>query len=99
MAGLLGQILVSLVAALGIGLSIGLLLARSRGGDTEAGERALTELVAREAALIEELARARDDLQAHAVELADANAEITFLLNEVHEARSPTADPEGLRSI
>ena len=52
-----------------------------------------------EADLIEALRRARSDLEAHAVELADANEEITCLLEELHEARRERPGQSGLRSV
>lgn len=51
----------------------------------------LRTLVEREASLIEALARADDDLRAHARELADANEEINCLLEQLHEARRSNA--------
>lgn len=51
----------------------------------------------RDHGLNEQLDRANADLEAHAVELADANEEITCLLEELHRARRGD-EGRGLRS-
>ena len=95
MSGLLAQLLVVLAASLTIGIVLGFTLgAHHRDAHDEAWstERAsLAEVVEREAALIEALARADDDLRARARELAIANEEITCLLEQLHEARYPSS--------
>ena len=66
------------------------------GGDTghvdddDGAPAELADVVEREAALIEALARADEDLHARARELSVANEEITCLLEQLHEARHPT---------
>jgi len=98
MIGLLLQIFVSLVVAMGIGLGVGLVLGRRQFADrpvasttTPVDVTMIEEIVDREAELIERLSQAEDDLRAHAVELADANEEITALLDQLYEARSIAA--------
>lgn len=93
MTTLLAQLFVALGVALVVGFALGFTFGVSRDRDQEEapppGEPGLDEIVQREAALIEQLARADDDLRAHALELADANEEITCLLEQLHEARRP----------
>lgn len=90
MIAILLQVFVSLVVAMGVGLGVGLVIGRQRvpGEHAPADPELLAEIVGREAELIERLSRAEDDLRAHAVELADANEEITVLLDRLFEARS-----------
>ena len=109
MWSLLGQILIFMTAALAIGMATGVALARSRSqsaalndADTEVIDDSISTLedaVDREAMLIEQLERAHDDLRAHGVELEDANAEIMYLLEELHEVRYMAPQEKKLRSI
>lgn len=100
MDGLLAQLFVALAASLTIGVVLGFTLGvhRRPKGDEERlaaptdptpplEDTALADAVEREAALIEALAGANDDLHARARELAIANEEITCLLEQLHEAR------------
>lgn len=102
MNGLLAQLFVALAASLTIGVVLGFTLGvhRRPGHDGERSaldegpsvepDTTLIDAVEREAALIEALARADDDLHARARELAVANEEITCLLEQLHEARRST---------
>lgn len=102
MTTVLAQLFVALGVSVVVGFALGFTFgvarpldeadARTSPGDTAPAETnldeiALDEIVQREASLIEQLARADDDLRAHALELADANEEITCLLEQLHEAR------------
>lgn len=98
MATVLAQLFVALGVSLVVGFALGFTFGVSRDRrDDQAqtpiplptGDNELDEIVQREASLIEQLARADDDLRAHAVEIADANEEITCLLEQLHEARRP----------
>lgn len=95
MATVLAQLFVALGVSLVVGFALGFTFGASREPRTDAASpppndvTGLDEVVQREAALIEQLARADDDLRAHALELADANEEITCLLEQLHEARRP----------
>lgn len=92
MATVLAQLFVALGVSLVVGFALGFTFGVARPLDEPAdralsGDTSLDEIVQREASLIEQLARADDDLRAHALELADANEEITCLLEQLHEAR------------
>ncbi|MEM8706680.1 MAG: hypothetical protein AAGE98_09505 [Actinomycetota bacterium] len=82
---------VSLVAGFALGFTFG--IGRRRADDPTTSESVeLAEVVEREAGLIEALARADADRLAHSAELADANEEIICLLEQLHEARSPSPE-------
>lgn len=96
----MGTILAQLFVALGVSLVVGFALGftfgvgrRRPGAPASTTESAdLAEVVEREASLIEALARADADRVAHSAELADANEEIICLLEQLHEARSPSPE-------
>ncbi|MEM9466591.1 MAG: hypothetical protein AAGA90_14555 [Actinomycetota bacterium] len=91
MTDVLLQLLVALAAALAVGGVLGFTLGAHRRPNAPdppiADDGHLGMVVAREASLIEALARADADLHARARELAVANEEITCLLEQLHEAR------------
>ena len=89
MTSLLAQLFVALGVTLVVGFALGFTFGASREPREDTHAPDLDEVVQREASLIEQLARADDDLRAHALELADANEEITSLLDQLHEARHP----------
>ncbi len=90
----MADVLVQLFVALGVSIVGGFVLGFTAGVHRRPGRPApapdLAAVVEREASLIEALARADADLQAHATELADANEEIVCLLDQLHEARRAT---------
>ena len=95
MSSVLAQLFVALGVSLAAGVTMGV---HRRPHDTNAApptpvaaETTLTDAVEREASLIEARARAHADLDARARELAVANEEITCLLEQLHQARHPSA--------
>ena len=96
MAATLGAVFVALGVSAILGYVVGYTMAATErevptdGGEADHTERLESRGAAAEADddLAARLARAEDDLAAHAVELATANEEITVLLERLHEARS-----------
>ncbi len=99
MSSVLAQLFVALAVSLAAGVTLGFTMGvhrRSQGDDATppslaSADTTLADAVEREASLIEALARADADLHARARELAVANEEITCLLEQLHEARHPSA--------
>ena len=89
MATILAQLFVALAVSLVVGFTLGFTFGVGRRRPPHAASSDhLADVVEREASLIEDLARADADRRARARELADANEEITCLLEQLHEARS-----------
>lgn len=87
MAAVLGAVFVALALSAALGFVIGLRYARTVPETTTVDD----EVAVDEATMAERLEQAEADLAAHAVELRDANEEITCLLEQLHEARTETA--------